>query len=255
MSPNRSSSPTPRPKRTHDQVSFNGTSIDYTVRRSPRRKKTLEMRLEPDGLLISAPSRASDEEIRDIILKRAPWVLKKLAESMRKSPPRQFVTGETIPYLGRDVELIVEEGEGLRTQVHLLQGRFHVSLPPNLPDGDRRDSIRKALAAWYRTRAEEHISEEVDLWWPRFGAKKKSRVLIGNQRSQWGSCAPDGTLRFSWRTMMLSPEIIEYIVVHELSHLKVKDHSPKFWDVVARALPDVKRRRKLLRETGTALPL
>ena len=80
-------------------------------------------------------------------------------------------------------------------------------------------------------------------------------MIIGNQRSRWGSCAPDGTLRFSWRTMMLPPEVVEYIVVHELAHLTVKAHSTEFWGFVSRALPDVKDRRKLLREVGPALPL
>ena len=105
------------------------------------------------------------------------------------------------------------------------------------------------------TRAEEHIAEGVDLWWPRLGVGERSRVIIGSQRSRWGSCAPDGTLRFSWRTMMLPPEVIEYIIVHELAHLTVKAHSAEFWDFVSRALPDVKHRRKLLREVGPALPL
>ena len=243
------------PTRGRGQVSFDGTTIDYEVRRSPRRKKTLEMRLGPEGLIVAAPSRASDNQIRDIVLNRAPWIVKRMAELPEEPLPRRFVTGETLPYLGRNVEMIVEDGVTSSTQVSLHQGKFQVSVRPTLERDVRQESILQTFAAWYRARAEEHISEGVDLWWPRLGVGERSRVLIGNQRSRWGSCAPDGTLRFSWRTMMLPPEVIEYIIVHELAHLTVKAHSAEFWDFVSRALPDVKHRRKLLREVGPALPL
>ena len=243
------------PTRGRGQVCFNGTTIDYEVRRSPRRKKTLEMRLEPGGLIVAAPSRASDAEIRDIVLNRAPWIVKRMSELPEEPLPRRFVTGETLPYLGRNVEMIVEDGATSSTQVSLHQGKFQVSVRPTLEKDVRRESIRQAFAAWYDARAQEYIAEGVDLWWPSLGVGERSRVIIGNQRSRWGSCAPDSTLRFSWRTMMLPPEVIEYIVVHELAHLTVKAHSAEFWDFVSRALPDIKHRRKLLREVGPALPL
>ena len=213
------------------------------------------MRLAPEGLIVAAPSRASDDQIRDIVLNRALWIVKRMADLLEEPLPRRFVTGEALPYLGRNVEMIVEDGSTSSTQVTLHQGRFWVSVRPTLDKDVRRESIRQAFAAWYGTRAEEHIAEGVDLWWPRLGVGERSRVIIGNQRSRWGSCAPDGTLRFSWRTMMLPPEVIEYIIVHELAHLTVKAHSAEFWDFVSRALPDVKHRRKLLREVSPALPL
>ena len=213
------------------------------------------MRLGSGGLIVAAPSRASDDQIRDIVLKRAPWIVKRMAELPEEPLPRRFITGDTLPYLGRNVEMIVQDGATSSTQVSLHQGKFQVSVRPTLDRDVRQESILQAFAAWYRARAEEHIAEGVDLWWPRLGVGERSRVIIGNQCSRWGSCAPDGTLRFSWRTMMLPPEVVEYIVVHELAHLTVKAHSAEFWGFVSRALPDVKDRRKLLREVGPALPL
>ena len=252
--PARRSSRPKLPAISRGQVSFNGTTIDYEIRRSPRRKKTLEIRLAPEGLFVSAPSRTPDDYIRDFVLSRAPWIIKKQSEPRLEPQPRLFITGETLPYLGHDIELIVEDGMTSSTQVSLHQGKFQVSVRPILGADERRDSIRQAFAAWYRARAEEYIAEGVDLWWPRLGVGERSRVIIGNQRSRWGSCAPDGTLRFSWRTMLLPQDVVEYIIVHELAHLTVKNHSPKFWDFVARALPDVKRCRKMLRQLGPTLP-
>ncbi len=81
------------------------------------------------------------------------------------------------------------------------------------------------------------------------------RVLIRDQRLRWGSCAPDGTLRFNWRVVMLKPSLIEYVVVHELAHLTHPNHSPSFWGLVTEVMPDAQERRARLREEGRTLPL
>ena len=247
--------PTPRPKKTHDQVSFQGTTIEYHIRRSPRRKKTIEFSLTPDGLLVSAPARASYAQIRSIVLSRAPKLIKLLAESPNEGQPLAFVTGDSMPYLGRSIPLVIEPADVAKPIVELNAETFRVSVPPTIDYSNRRETLHKAFEAWYRARAQDHIPPLVDDWWSRMGLRKKYRVIVRTQRSQWGSCAPDGALRFSWRNMMLPPDVIEYVVVHELAHLKVMGHSPKFWDVVTRALPDAKQRRKLLREHGSVLPL
>ena len=133
--------------------------------------------------------------------------------------------------------------------------RLTVEAPSGFDDDARFELTRIALVTWYRDRASEYLSEAVDRWWPKLGRGTRSRILIGDQRSRWGSCAADGTLRFSWRAMMLEPMLIELIVVHELAHLSVRNHSADFWDVVEGALPDVSVRRKRLREAGRTLPL
>ena len=90
---------------------------------------------------------------------------------------------------------------------------------------------------------------------PGSAAGKGPRVLIRDQRRRWGSCARDGTLRFSWRAMMLEPALIDYVVVHELAHLTHQNHSADFWDLVRSAMPDADDRRRRLREAGRSLPL
>ena len=84
---------------------------------------------------------------------------------------------------------------------------------------------------------------------------ERSRVLVRDQRQRWGSCAPDGTLRFNWRATMLPPALIEYVVVHELAHLTHRNHSTDFWGLVSEAMPDAQQRRQRLREAGRTLPL
>ena len=93
------------------------------------------------------------------------------------------------------------------------------------------------------------------MWRKRIGLSETPEVLIRDQRQRWGSCAPNSTLRFNWRVVMLAPALSEYVVVHELAHLRVSSHSTQYWDLVSSLLPDAQQRRQRLRETGRLLPL
>lgn len=133
--------------------------------------------------------------------------------------------------------------------------RFCVSVPTDLPDPERHERTRLAFIDWYRNRASDHLPTVVHRWWPELGRGGTSKILIRNQRRRWGSCAADGTLRFNWRVMLLDPALIDYIVVHELAHLTHMNHSPAFWDLVCRTIPDAQDRRKRLREASRLLPI
>ena len=112
-----------------------------------------------------------------------------------------------------------------------------------------------AVVAWLRGQAAERLPVEVERWWPTLGRGDGAHIRIGNQRRQWANCSVNGTIRFSWRLMMLEPELIEYVVVHEMAHLTRMDHSKEFWALVAWAMPDVADRRRRLREVQDSLPL
>ena len=133
--------------------------------------------------------------------------------------------------------------------------RFRVTVPRGLDESERYERIRRSVVKWYRDRAAARLSDIVERWWPRLGRGEKSQILVRDQRQRWGSCAPDGTLRFNWRTMMLEQALIEYVVVHELAHLTHQNHSTDFWGLVAKAMPDAQQRRRHLREAGRTLPL
>ena len=237
------------------RVQFGDTTIEYEVRRSRRRRKTVEISLNGGGVRVAVPWKMSGDEVRDIVLKRAPWILKRMAEEQDVAPARRFVSGETLPYMGRNVSLVVEPAEVRATVVRFDHRRFLVSVPRELDGDDHNEAIRRGIAEWYRARAMARLSEHVDRWWGRLGKGIKSRILIGDQKRRWGSCAADGTLRFNWRVMMLAPSLIEYVVVHELAHLTHLNHSADYWGLVASVMPDVNQRRQRIREAGQTLPL
>ena len=236
-------------------VRFGGATIEYEVRRSERRKKTVQITVDGGGVQVAAPVTTSDSELQAIVRKRAAWILNHAADGGLRPSPKRFVSGETLPYLGRNVRLVVESGDARTSEIRFDHWRFRISLPRGLEGEDRYQRIRRAVVDWYRGRAAERLGSGVQRWWPRLGNGGEPQILIRDQRQRWGSCASDGTLRFNWRVMMLEPLLIEYIVVHELVHLRIKNHSADFWRAMAGVLPDVEHRRRRLREVGKALPM
>ena len=238
-----------------DRVRFGNTTIDYEVRRSERRKKTVQITTDGGGVQVAAPMTTPDSELRAIVRKRAPWILSHASGAMLDAAPKRFVSGETLPYLGRNVRLVVEFADVRSPELRFDHWRFRVAVPKTLNGGERFEPIRRAVVGWYRGRAAERLPNVVERWWSRLGRGEMSQILVRDQRQRWGSCASDGTLRFNWRAMMLKPMLIEYVVVHELAHLTHRNHSTDFWDMLSTAMPDAQQRRKSLRETGRALPL
>ena len=238
-----------------DSVRFGDATIEYEVRRSARRKKTVQITVERGGVLVAAPAATPKKELRSIVLKRAGWILRQASTERAEAPAKRFVSGQTFPYLGGDVRLVLEMADSSESSVSFESATLRVFVPAGLPDADDRAGlIRSALIDWYCARAAEHIPDHVDRWWSRLGRGDKPRILIRNQRRRWGSCAWDGTLRFNWRVMMLEPALVDYIVAHELAHLTVRNHSSDFWALVARHVPDVKQRRQRLRAVEGTLP-
>ena len=236
-------------------VRFGGTTIEYQVRRSSRRRKTVHITVDGSGVQVAAPQDTPDDEVQAIVRRRAPWILAHAPDALLETPAKRFVSGETLPYLGRNVRMVIEPGDVPSPEVRFDHWRLRITVPRGVPEALRPESIRKAIVAWYRRRAEVRVKNSVGQWWPRFGGSEQFRVLIRDQRQRWGSCAPDGTLRFNWRVAMLKPDLAEYVVVHELTHLRVRNHSPEFWALLSRAMPDAQQRRRRLREVGKALPM
>ena len=255
-------------------IRYGDTTIAYEVRRSERRKKTVQISVTGTGVLVLAPTATPDRDLQAIVRKRAAWILTRSTESTLTAPPKQFVSGETLPYLGRNLRMIVTPTTARTPRVRFDHWRFHVETPQQLTGRDRTDRIRRCFIDWYRARAAQHIPKRVQHWLPHTTTGTQPHtatgtqptpppptqrhpplVLIRDQHLRWGSCTPDGTLRFNWRVMMLQPALIDYVVLHELTHLVIRNHSHDFWRLLTTAMPDAQTRRRNLREAGRHLPL
>ncbi len=210
------------------------------------RRKTYALIIRPDGaLVVRAPLRATDRQIAEILSQKQGWIEKKRAELRQRQPqPRLYQLGERFLFLGQSypLEIVDRQREALT-----LNGSFRLRR-------DRRENAAAVFEAWYRAQARQGIPRRVELLAKQYGFEYRS-IRITGARTRWGSCGSKGTLNFSWRLMMAPPAVVEYVIVHELCHLRQHNHSKAFWKLVEGILPDYKQRQKWLKTNGRALVL
>jgi predicted metal-dependent hydrolase len=235
----------------HGRITLGSTVVRYTLVRSPRRKKTIEVQVNGSGpVRISTPLDATRERVEQLLRARARWLIPRI----RPDEPawaHEFVDGETFLYLGRQARLrILDARAGEVPFVRLVRGRLEVRIRPAKRSSVKKRRVRLALEEWYRVRAEAKLGERVAFYASRLRVRP-SGIAIRSQANRWGSCSKDGVLRFNWRIVMAPMTLVDYVVVHELSHLAGHQaHAEPFWRAVARVLPDYEVRREELRRRG-----
>ena len=210
------------------------------------KRKTLSLIVEVDGTLtVRAPMRMKEADIQRFIETKKSWIKRKQAQTREEAViPRQFMDGETFWYLGQEVPLrIVPGGE----PALVMDGFFKLA-------ESARAQAQSVFEAWYKKQARALLTERVEFFAQAQGLKVK-KIRISSARTRWGSCSAKGTLSFTWRLVMAPPDVIDYVVVHELCHLKELNHSKAFWAQVEKILPDYKQRRKWLKVSGAKLHL
>lgn len=220
--------------------------LDIHVRVSDRRR-SIRLTIERDATVTAVIPPATDEaKLTKVITAKRPWLYAKLREraALGKPPaPREYVTGEGFPYLGRSYRLLIVE-EAPRP-VRLNRGRLELGM-------DSVDDAVRQLTAWYRQVGEPWLRRRIAPWAARMGVDVTAlRVLPLGYR--WGSCTQDGKINVHWAAMQLPPDLVDYVLVHELAHLRRPDHGPEFWHLVERAMPDYSTRRDRLRRLGLNL--
>jgi predicted metal-dependent hydrolase len=239
----------------HSEVQFGNTRIPFLIRRSERRG-TVALAVESPGrLVVTAPAETTIDRLNDVVRTKAPWVVQRLRRVRDRpvpSSPREFVSGETFRYLGRQYRLHVERG--IRPDaVKMDRGWIIVGVAAS-HEPERIAAVRGALAGWYRAHAEAWLPERVEVWSRKFQIASPT-VLVRDQRRRWGSCNRAGELRLNWRIIQSPMSLVDYVVAHELGHVVRGDdgHSPEFWALLGRVMPDYDARRDALRALGPSL--
>jgi predicted metal-dependent hydrolase len=217
--------------------------IDKLVR---SKRKTLALIVETDGTLtVRAPLRMKEADIRGFVEAKRDWIKRKQDKARKvASPPRQYVDGETFWYLGEELPLrIVPKGK----PALVMDGAFSLT-------ESARSKAETVFTNWYRAQARNVLTERVEFFAQKHGFKI-GKIRISSARTRWGSCSSKDTLSFTWRLVMAPPDVIDYVVVHELCHLKEMNHSKAFWARVEAIIPDYKDRRKWLKDNGGKLRL
>jgi len=211
------------------------------------KRKTIALIIERDGTLtVRAPMRAPNDLIQKFIQEKADWITRTREKFRGVAPqePRKFIDGETFLFLGSSFDLKL-----VKPQRPSLQFKHGFTLSQTMQANAERLFIR-----WYKEQAQAVMTERVRHYSALHGFSP-GQVKITSARTRWGSCSSNGTLNFTWRLVMAPLEVIDYVVLHELAHLRVKNHSKKFWSVVASICPQYTSHRKWLRENGESLTL
>ena len=212
---------------------------DFNLIRTSRKTVALEV-TERGSLIIRAPKYLGKKYIQQIVEKNNEWIMEKLEkikEEEKKYPPKKFVDGEVFWYLGKPYKLTV-------TSDNIFPLVFNDGFFISESTGPDR---RQLFIDWYRERAFEKIKERVEYYTELTGFNYE-KINITAAMKRWGSCSGRGNLNFPWRLIMAPPLIIDYVVIHEVVHLKYRNHSKRFWSQVRKFFPDYKDCRKWLRE-------
>ena len=228
---------------------LDGQTISYTVKRSARAKYfRLEVRSET-GLTVVIPRSYDIRQIPDRLQAKKSWILSKLVKCGKLPPPateRQIMSGDAIPYLGRALEVVRQQNHGNADSLRLERDRLVVSLRAG------KGGLALVLEQWYRMQAAELIRGKADKLSARLGLTY-NRLIIRGQKTRWASCSHKGNLSFNWKLIMTPEPVIDYVIVHELTHLEEMNHSKRFWELVSKQCPRWREHKKWLKDHGSDL--
>jgi predicted metal-dependent hydrolase len=227
-------------------------AVPYRIRRSSRARRA-RILVDADGVEVVVPQRFPLRDVEPFVQEKQPWIertLRRLRESAAEHPPATLVDGGQVPYLGDRLELRVRVEPG-RSRAHVARrgDDLHVAIGEH-----GQQLLREALERWYRRQARDEIAPRLDAATARAG-RGYARLAIRGQRTRWASCSSTGTMSFNWRLLLAPPTIVDYVVEHEVAHLDVMDHSPRFWRLLAERVPDWREHERWLRRHGHLLRL
>jgi predicted metal-dependent hydrolase len=248
----------PEPHYSHPQANrktvLAGVHVAYAFRRA--RRRTIGFSVGADGLAVSAPSWVPLREVESAVQEKADWIVRKLKETRQRQVQLESARivwrdGAQLSLLGQPLTVRLDPGHHYARGEQLQGEPGHQCLILGLAQQAAPEQIRDAAQAWLMQRARSHFEERLQHFAPRLGVQWR-RLALSSASTRWGSAAADGSIRLHWRLIHFSPQVIDYVVVHELSHLRVMDHSPRFWETVGAVVPDYPQLRAQLQQQSLA---
>ena len=243
-----------RLKRTEPQLYSLATrtgEIPYLLIRSSRRR-TIAISVGAEAQVhVAAPRYAADREIRDFILEKSSWIQKRLMHARRDQEilrQRQYLTGNNFLFLGKKYSLQVKATDVRYSRIAFDGDQWDICVPERLEGQERQEAVKSKLVQWYRLQAKEIFGGRIFHYARQMGLEPDT-IAVKTQKRIWGSCAHrEKAISLNWHLVLSPMHVIDYVVVHELSHLLVPNHSARFWKQVEQVLPDYKERQKWLKD-------
>jgi predicted metal-dependent hydrolase len=228
-------------------VQLGSNAVSYSLKRSTRR--SIGFSVSAQGLAVTAPRWSSIRDIEQALQAKQGWILNKLAlmqgrRAKQLQAQQRWAHGELLPYLGKHVVLHVGSGT---SRTRLQHGMFeHETLLLSLKEDASEAQIKDVAQAWLQQEAKRVFADRIPVFELALGVKVVSWRLSSAQ-GRWGSATSNGTIRLHWRLVQFNLSVIDYVVAHELAHLREMNHSPRFWEVVESVMPDYKAAKQVLK--------
>ena len=242
-----------RHPRADREIRLNDHLVSYALKRV--RRRSIGFIVGPDGLSVNAPKWVGIADIESGLQEKARWILRKLHEQrdreQRLLPSRvDWRDGASIAFLGETVIVVLDPratGAVLATDAEALPGVPRLTLHVGLPHTATPEQIRDAVQSWLQRQARRIFEERCAHFAPRLNVRA-TKLSLSSAQTRWGSASADGSIRLNWRLVHFALPSIDYVVAHELAHLREMNHSPKFWDVVRSVMPDFEAARGGLKD-------
>ncbi len=226
--------------------SYPKIQIDRIIR---SRRRSIGLEISNNArLIVRAPLLVSTRQINRIVIEKKIWILRKQQEARKRLtqiPQKKYIHGEKFLFLGNEYPLILAKGQGIPFLYR--ENKFHIT-PESLSEA------RILFKVWYRKQALDIFTERISRY-HRLSDIRCSQLHISNARKRWGSCSTRGNLYMNWRLIMAPLKVIDYVVVHELVHIRENNHSRAFWDRVEQLIPNYREQRNWLKRQGHLLNL
>lgn len=234
------------------EVLLDGHAVAYELRRS--RRRSIGFVVGSEGLSVSAPRWVGSGDIDNALRAKARWILRKLQEQRERASRLaqariDWRDGTALPFLGETVIVVIDpraSGAVLHSADDTLPGVPRLTLHVGLPHGADPTQLRDAVQGWLQRQARRIFEERCAAYATRLGVRMR-RLSLSAASTRWGSASADGSIRLNWRLVHFALPVIDYVVAHELAHLREMNHSDAFWDVVRSVVPDYEAARGTLR--------
>lgn len=212
-----------------------------------RQRRTVGLKITAQGLIVHAPKRIAIDQLQQILLQKARWIEQKLtALAADKTTPLQWQHGEQLLLLGNSITLAIRHDDRTRAISH-APGVLEIAQPTHTPE-----AISRKVLQWYKKQALTDFSRRLEIFAAKLGVATP-KLFISSAKTRWGSCNSKQEIRINWRLLQAPPYLINYVICHELAHLKEMNHSSRFWSIVESIYPDYKAAEKELKHWSPKL--
>lgn len=238
------------------KINIENNIINYSINKKSNVKNITIKVKHPNTVTSVSPKSVNNEFIHDLVISRSRWILNKLNEFKNKeseNPPILFVDGDKIPYLGNYYTLnVYKEKNTIKCSLIFEENKFIAKVPFNISSNDQYIKLRELLINLYLTEGGKLIKERISIYSKKLNLYPES-ITLKEQKTSWGTCSSKGNIYINWKVLLAPLDILDYVLVHELCHLKHMNHSKEYWSLVGTIFPDYKEKRNYLKENSLKL--